>query len=75
MTRDFEKVGSMPFAADARPPNKDPIEAALSSIEDLLSALRAASETPPLPPADLKPDVICASVFAAILVGACWLLV
>jgi hypothetical protein len=57
MTRDFDSVGPMPFAADFRVQDKvvlkDPIEAALSSIEETLSMLRAADK-PPLPPGDVR---------------------
>jgi hypothetical protein len=46
MTRDFEKVASLPFQTDR-------IEAAFCSISDAVRVLRAASVRPPLPPARL----------------------
>jgi len=62
MTRDFEKVGSMPFQADK-------VDAALSSIDEVLSALRApraASGGLPLPPARLtRADRLMAEPSAA----------
>jgi hypothetical protein len=56
MTRDLDTVGAMPFAHDCRgrAERRDPIEAALSSIEQTLTILRAAPDQPPLPPSDMK---------------------
>jgi hypothetical protein len=51
MTRNFDLVGSMPFPADESPADK--VTAALASVDDAVSLLRAASGEPPLPPARL----------------------
>ena len=51
MTRNLDLVGSMPFPADEI--SADKVAAALASIDDAVSLLRAASGEPPLPPVRL----------------------
>lgn len=51
MTRNFDLVGSLPFPADKFAADK--VTAALSSIDQALSMLHAASGQPPLPPVHL----------------------
>jgi hypothetical protein len=51
MTRNFDLVGSLPFPADKLAADK--VTAALSSIDQALSALHAACGQAPLPPVHL----------------------
>jgi hypothetical protein len=53
MTRNFDLVGPLPLPADKFA--ADEVTAALSSIDQALSMLHAASGQPPLPPARLTP--------------------
>ena len=54
MTRDFDLVPALSFPASAAPSTAENISAALSSIDDAVSALRALAPRPPaaLTPAD-----------------------
>ena len=58
MSRDLDLVGAVPFPAIK-------VEAALSSIDDAVSVLRAASGKPPLPPTRLTPADRLAEALAA----------